>query len=196
MCLWHPSGWCQALTFGLAANAMVHPYTWRRAFITRHLIPTWHDLLKLKQHHQKWHRSDVIAELDEFRAVKSLPARSLSRFSELADVVFTSTRALHAGYHVPDVTGLFSDRVLLSLSLYMICKYSSRFILFRTAAAHVKYDQERRMVRAWMAVAHVREVRNPDKVEKVREIAMQYGLNPGSFEAKIRLWRRWWPLLP
>jgi len=48
---------------------------------------------------------------------------------------------------------------------------------------------------AWLHGAVVREVRNPDTVEKVHEIA-KYGLDPGRFEAKIRLWRRWSPLLP
>ena len=114
--------------------------------------------------------------------------RSLGRFSELADVLMlTSKRALHAGFmYVPDVNGLFENRVLLSLNLYKIRMYASRVTLFRTAATHVRYDQERKLGCAWMA--HAREIGKPrQEVEKVHEIAMQCGLGPRSLEAKIRL---------
>ena len=113
-------------------------------------------------------------------------AWTLHRVSELADVLYTATRAAEAGHAVPHP---LSARPLLAAAVtpYMLLKYTSRFALYRLAACRVGGKD------AWRTV---REVRNPAKPAKVREIAEGAGLDPDAFAAECGRLARFWPLLP
>jgi hypothetical protein len=131
----------------------------------------------MRGYDRQWHRNDIKAELGELRLAEG----RLSRVSELSDVLYTSSRAAHNGFET-HVMRFFRQRpwLLGALALYMIPKYSSRWILYRAAAYPSK----------------INEVRNPWKDIKLYEIAEKGNIDKERFVIRCRKLRRVWPLLP
>lgn len=117
---------------------------------------------------------DELEELAEARGF-------VNRWSEYSDVAYTYTRAHWSG-HMSIQNPLGFWKYFWGL-LYMFPKYTLRWWFYRRAGKCV--DPKVRMT----------EVRNPQKVEKLRTIAMKYGLEPALFEQICRRQLQYWPLL-
>lgn len=137
----------------------------------------WHAWLGMPKHDRSWHERDVTDELAEYQEARGWAAR----WSELSDVCYTVTRARWSGHPLPFPAG--TGRYIWGL-LYMFPKYTLRWIFFRLAARRTRPG------------ADLRAVRNPRKVEKLRGLAEQHGLDPERFVASCERLLRWWPLLP
>ena len=115
--------------------------------------------------------------LDELRELEE--ARGLFyRWSELSDVVYTYTRARWSGHR--DIVFPFGRMNFYFGCLYMFPKYSLRWKFFRVLGK--KIDKN----------LNIAEVRNPEKTEKLSDIAMRYGLDPVKFKEEAdKLKNKW-----
>ncbi|KAK8098846.1 uncharacterized protein PG998_012087 [Apiospora kogelbergensis] len=143
----------------------------------------WHRVLGLPQQAPSWYRARLSEELRERR----LASTPLTKLSETADVLFCVSRSCYDGFPVRTVPlpspATFAGRLL---STYILTKYTSRFLFYRTAAGLSDITQYR----------SVREVVNPSNEKKLEEVAFRHQLDPVSFKRVARLLRRVWPLLP
>jgi hypothetical protein len=138
----------------------------------------WHSRLGMPKHDRAWHLQDQADEVQEWHEAAGVAAA----WSELSDVVYTTTRAWWSGHRdIPFPLG--SVRFLLGAA-YMFPKYSLRWSFFRRVVADMG------------EAVDIREVRNPRKAEKLRGLAERYRLDPDAFVAACRRRLRWWPLLP
>ena len=136
----------------------------------------WFDWLGLPRRDEAWHRADVQEEMSELEDARTW----LEVWSETSDVVFAVARGRWAGHALEFPLG---RRRYVAGLLYMFPKYTLRWLFYRVAGRRID-----RSVR-------VAEVRNPRKLEKVREIAVRYGLDADAFESDCRKLLIFWPLL-
>lgn len=138
------------------------------------VIHHWHNKLDMPKHDLAWHQQDMADELQELEEAKGL----IYKWSELSDVVYTCTRAHWSGH--PEIIFPFSKARLYLGSVYMFPKYSLRWGFFRKLGK--KFDKN----------LEIREVRNPEKLEKLEVIAKKYNLDPHRFKAEAtKLMKKW-----
>lgn len=138
------------------------------------LIQRWHSHLDMPKYDLEWHKQDVCDELEELKEAKGL----ICKWSELSDVVYCSTRAEWSGHK--NIEYPFGKLSLLVGSLYMFPKYMLRWKFFRVLGK--RFDKDLKIT----------EVRNPQKVEKLKNIAEKYSLNPEDFKCEAqKLMKRW-----
>jgi hypothetical protein len=141
------------------------------------LISWWHERLHMPKHDEAWHREDLADELQELKEAKGF----VNRWSEYSDVAYTYTRARWSGYRsIVNPIGFWG---FIWGLVYMFPKYSLRWAFYRRAGYKA------------LPRVEMTEVRNPQKVEKLRSIAEKYGVDPAQFEAICRAQLRYWPLL-
>ena len=145
------------------------------------LLRRWHGMLGLpRQSPQSWYRDRIREELRELRTANT----PWQKLSETSDVFFSISRAQHDGYPVRKLpTFIFRH---IPVYAYMLAKYTSRWIFYRTAAVLCKAPRYHLVC----------EVINPSKDHKLDEIASRHQIDPGQFERVSRRLRRVWPLLP
>ena len=138
------------------------------------LIRNWHSILNMPKHDLVWHLQDMADEIPEFNEADGL----VCKWSELSDVVYTCTRAHWSGYK--DIKFPYGKLKFYTGTLYMIPKYTLRWTFFRKLGK--KFDKNLKIT----------EVRNPKKIKKLENIAIQYNLDPKdfTFEAQ-KLMKRW-----
>ena len=138
------------------------------------IINKWHSILDMPKKDFEWHRQDVLDELQEFSEAKGL----INKWSELSDVVYTSTRAHWSGHETIEYP-LSKISFYVGL-LYMFPKFTLRFGFYRVLGK--KIDKNVLM----------KEVRNPKKIEKLEHIALKYNLNPEQLKIEAeKLMKRW-----
>lgn len=60
------------------------------------MINSWHNWLNMTKYGKKWHENDLQDELNEYYEEKKL----IKKWSELSDVVYTSTRGQYSGHDI------------------------------------------------------------------------------------------------
>ncbi len=141
------------------------------------MINSWHNWLNMTKYGKKWHENDLQDELNEYYEEKKL----IKKWSELSDVVYTSTRGQYSGH---DIKFPFSKwRLYLGL-IYMYPKYTGRWLFFRHAG------------RKAGSLEDIHEVRNPKKVKKLEQIAQRNNLEVDDFIKICNEQIKHWPLLP
>ena len=141
------------------------------------MINQWHSLLSMRKHDKAWHEQDLKDELAEYYESPNL----LYKWSELSDLSYTCSRGRWSGH---EIVFPFSKWSYVLGILYMLPKYTGRWLFFRKAGK--KIDKQ----------LQIREVRNPKKVHKLHHIAGKYNVNPNEFEAVCKKQLRYWLLLP
>jgi hypothetical protein len=140
----------------------------------------WHGVLDLKhQTPRTWHHDRLREERQELQEATTF----LQKISESSDVIFSISRARHDGYDIHPLPRFF-DRDYTLAYMYMIGKFSSRWMFFRTAAFLSR------------APHPVREVVNPTKDDKLRVVAVRHQIDPIRFKRICRRLLRIWPLFP
>lgn len=130
------------------------------------LINKWHNLLDMPKYDEAWHRQDMADELAEYKDSHGF----IDTWSELSDIAYTYTRSKWSGYDTIEFP-LSKTKLVIGL-LYMFPKYTLRFRFFRDLGH--QFDEN----------LHIREVRNPKKIEKLKVIAEKYNLDPELFAEK------------
>ncbi|TWU78381.1 hypothetical protein ED733_008728 [Metarhizium rileyi] len=141
---------------------------------------SWHRLLGLSIKESSWYKARLREELAERRAAQT----TLQKLSETADVFYTFGRARHDGYPLRRAPPFRPSH--LPAYAYMVSKYTSRWMFYQTAALLCGSTRSRL----------VREVVNPARDFKLREVASRHQFEPDQFERVCRGLRRVWPLLP
>lgn len=141
------------------------------------MIKYWHSLLGMTKHNEDWHKKDLADELAEYNEERSL----FMKWSELSDVVYTTSRARWSGH---DISFPFSKIMYFIGVFYMFPKYSGRWYFFRRAGQKSG------------ALRPLHEVRNPKKTHKLHHIADKYDLDREQFQAICEKQLRYWILLP
>jgi len=131
-------------------------------------------MLDMKKYDLAWHKNDIQDELKEL----SEESNWLKRWSEYSDIAYTYTRARWTGYELkrPILLSRFSIGLI-----YMFPKYTLRWLFFRHAGR--RFGKE------------VHEVRNPQKINKLKFIAERNGIDPDKFTQQCQKQLRYWPLL-
>lgn len=146
------------------------------------ILKWWHKELGLaRQSPPSWYRKRLQEELQERRNAKTW----LRKLSETSDVFFSISRAHYDGYPVRRLPSFGVVRHL-PIYAYMLVKYTSRWRFYRTVA--VLCNAPRNDL--------VREVVNPDRDQKLEEVALRYQLDPIKFREVGCHVRRAWPLFP
>ena len=145
--------------------------------IFKAFVNTWHNWLDMKKFDRAWHEQDLVDELAEYHEERRL----LKKWSELSDVVYTCSRGRWGGYDIPFPFKAWQYYVGV---VYMVPKYSGRWLFFRAAGKKAGGQQA------------MREVRNPKKTHKLHTIAEQHNLDAKKFQAICEAQLRYWPLLP
>lgn len=147
----------------------------------RHTFLTWwHQMLGLqRQTPRSWHCDRLREERQELNEAKTW----LGKLSESSDFIFSISRARHDGYDIHPLPHFFDLRYTLPY-IYMIWKFSSRCMFYRTAAF------------LYRAPHSVREVVNPTKDDKLYQVAIRHQLDPVQFKQICRRLLRVWPLPP
>lgn len=144
------------------------------------LLSCWHGGLGLqRQVLRSWHCDRLREEELELREARTY----LEKISEASDVLFSISRARHDGFDIQPLPSFFDRRYMLAY-LYMVGKFSSRWLFFMSASL---------LCRAPHAV---REVVNPTKDEKLLQVATRHRIDPIRFTRVCRKLLRIWPLLP
>lgn len=141
------------------------------------MIRLWHAILDMKKYDRAWHEQDIADELSEYHE----ETRFFKKWSELSDVSYTYSRAKWSGhtFEFP-----FSKWHLIVGSIYMIPKYTGRWLFFKRAGKRAGSKEL------------VREVRNPRKVHKLHTIAKKYDLDTEAFQKICEQQLKRWILLP
>lgn len=137
------------------------------------LLSFWYSKLNMPKYDEQWHRDDM-AEYHEATGL-------IDTWSELSDVVYTYSRAKWSGHST--ITFPFSRFKFLIGVVYMIPKYSLRWYFFRTLGRRIDPD------------LLISEVRNPNKLEKMKTIAEKYQIDPTIFKTEAEKLMRHWILL-
>ncbi|HRY31151.1 MAG TPA: hypothetical protein P5328_02075 [Candidatus Paceibacterota bacterium] len=132
------------------------------------IFHAWHTKLNMRKNSLDWHKQDIQSEYEELLQAKGF----VHRWSELADVVYTYTRARWSGHR--ELTFPFGKLKLFWGSLYMFPKYTSRWKLFRKAGNRVKPG------------SNISAVRNPKKIDKLHEIARENNLDHERFKEEVK----------
>lgn len=127
------------------------------------MINTWHKLLGMPKHDKAWHEQDLVDELGEYNQETSI----VKKWSELSDVVYTCTRGRWSGHDIPFPFARWQFALGV---IYMIPKYSGRWLFFKRAGKRAKTAQT------------IHEVRNPQKTHKLHHIAEKYEIDPEQFQ--------------
>ena len=90
------------------------------------MINKWHTLLGMKKFDESWHENDLADELAEYHDEKQL----FKKWSELSDVVYTCTRGKWSGHNL--VFPFAHWQYYIGI-VYMIPKYTGRWLFFRSA---------------------------------------------------------------
>ncbi len=141
------------------------------------MIKKWHQLLGMELHEKQWHEQDLVDELAEYHEETKL----INKWSELSDVVYTCTRGRWSGH---EIVFPFSRWHFVFGVIYMIPKYTSRWLFFRSAGKKA------------MVSTIIHEVRNPRKTHKLHCIADKYRIDRDLFQKICEKQLRYWPLLP
>ena len=141
------------------------------------MIDYWHSLLAMPKHDKKWHEDDLADELEEYHEENSI----FMKWSELSDVVYTCSRGNWSGHKIGFP---FSKLMYFIGILYMIPKYSGRWLFFRRAGKKAG------------SLKTLHEVRNPKKTHKLHHIAEKYDIDPKLFQSICEKQLRHWVLLP
>jgi hypothetical protein len=112
-----------------------------------------------------WHKADLADELAEYYEERKL----LKKWSELSDVVYTCTRSRWSGHALE-----FPLRPwLLPVGvIYMLPKYTGRFLFYRRAGKRAGADKI------------IRCVRNPKKLHKLDDIITEQKITVDSDRLK------------
>ena len=137
----------------------------------------WHTYLDMPTYTREWHQNDIQEEFDELKDAVSWR----DRWSEYSDVVYTVTRARWSGFR--DISSPLTNAQFMYGSLYMFPKYTLRYWFYRSAARKSGYTGK------------FTEIRNPQKVHKLREMAERYGIDADTFVHVCHRQLRYWPLL-
>lgn len=141
------------------------------------MINKWHSFLAMPKHDMKWHQNDLADELAEFHEERLI----FMKWSELSDVVYTCSMGRWSGHQIQFP---FSKFLYFLGVLYMLPKYTGRWLFFRRAGKKLR------------AKTNLHEVRNPKKTHKLHHIAEKYNLNPQQFQAVCEKQLKYWFLLP
>ncbi|MDL2327459.1 hypothetical protein LJC64_02205 [Ruminococcaceae bacterium OttesenSCG-928-A11] len=127
---------------------------------------------------KKWHEQDFADELQEYEEANTI----LEKWSELSDLVYTSSRGKWSGHNVPFPKNKFMYIIGL---IYMYPKYTSRWLFFRKAGQKIGAKKE------------VHAVRNPKKAAKLKNVATENGIkNINEFQKICEKQLKHWILLP
>jgi len=143
------------------------------------IISKWHDWLGMPKFDRAWHKADIKDELTEYEVETKL----LKKWSEASDVVYTYTRSKWSGYELVFPLGRW---LYIFGVIYMIPKYTGRFLFFRSAGHRAGADKT------------IRCVRNPKKLKKLDAIIKEQNIKVDSYKLRriCQKRRRYWPLLP
>ncbi len=141
------------------------------------MINAWHSFLCMPKFDKKWHENDLADELLEYNEETKL----LMKWSELSDVVYTCSRGRWSGH---EISFPFSKSKYYLGAIYMIPKYTGRWLFFRRAGKKAGSQKP------------LYEVRNPKKTHKLHTIASQYNIDPQLFQIICEKQLRYWILLP
>jgi hypothetical protein len=141
------------------------------------MIDKWHTMLGMTKYDKSWHENDLSDELKEYYE----ETRFFRKWSELSDVVYTYTRAKWSGYKL---NFPFNNFMFYLGVVYMIPKYTARWLFFRSAGKKVG------------AKKPLHEVRNPKKTHKLHQIAERNNLDKEKFQRVCENQLRYWILLP
>lgn len=131
-------------------------------------INKWHNKLNMPKYDEEWHKQDMADELAEYAEAHGL----IDTWSELSDVAYTYTRAKWSGH---TTVGFPLSKIQLFVGiLYMFPKYTLRWRFFRELGH--RFDKNLK----------ISEVRNPKKIEKLKNIAEKYNLDPEIFTEKAQ----------
>lgn len=123
-----------------------------------------------------WHVEDQAGEVAELMEARGI----VDRWSEYADVVYTTVRARKDGY---DLAFPYTKLHFMYGSIYMFPKYTLRSLFYQSAGKKAGVG------------SMVHEVRNPKKIHKLYHIAGKYDLDPEKFAEICQRQLRYWPLL-
>ncbi len=141
------------------------------------IIYKWHSILDMEKKDYYWHQADVLEELREFEEARGL----INRWSELSDIVYTYTRAHWSGHEgIERPIGRTSFYIGL---LYMFPKYSLRWKFYRVLGKKIDKNVK------------ITEVRNPQKIEKLKIIASKYNLDSERFTIEAKKLMKYWVFL-
>lgn len=141
------------------------------------MIRLWHTMLDMKKYDRAWHEQDIADELSEYHE----ETRFLKKWSELSDVSYTYSRAKWSGHTLEFP---FSKWHLVAGVMYMIPKYTGRWLFFKKAGKRAGSKEP------------IREVRNPRKVHKLHTIAKRYDIDTEAFQEICEQQLKRWILLP
>lgn len=143
------------------------------------LLHTWHSWLGMPRFDRAWHEGDLADELAEYREETKL----LKKWSELSDVVYTCTRSRWSGHRLPFPLRRWQFG---AGAIYMLPKYTGRFLFYRRAGRRAGADKT------------VRCVRNPRKLYKLEADLAEQGVTVDwpKLHAICQRQLKRWPLLP
>ncbi len=137
------------------------------------LIRYWHSILDEPKESFEWHQNDVNDELQELAEAKGF----IHRWSELSDIAYTYTRGKWSGHNLKRPINLW----LFSFGLvYMFPKYTLRWTFYYSIGK--KFDKKLK----------IKEIRNPQKPEKLKVIANKYNIDPNEFQKEVEKRMKYW----
>lgn len=143
------------------------------------MLNLWHTWLAMPGFDRAWHERDVSDELAEYHEETNL----IKKWSELSDVVYTCTRGRWSGHKLafPLKKWQFPIGVM-----YMLPKYTSRFLFYKSAGKKAGADKI------------IRCVRNPQKLHKLDGIIEEQNItvDRDRLKAICEKQLKYWPLLP
>lgn len=140
----------------------------------------WHRFLGLTPQARSWYADRLREELAERDAAQGI----LQRLSETADVFYIISRSQHDGYPLRGPPPFRARHVVVYA--YLLLKYTSRWAFYRMAARRCSCPDP----------ASVREVVNPAKDDKLRQVAGRHSIHPETFVRACHSLRLLWPLFP
>lgn len=143
------------------------------------MLNHWHSWLAMPGFDRAWHERDLADELAEYHEETKL----FKKWSELSDVVYTCTRARWTGH--PLDFPLKKWQFYLGI-IYMLPKYTGRFLFYWRAGKKAGADKK------------IRCVRNPQKLYKLEEILTEQKIHVDKARllSVCKKQLRYWPLLP
>ncbi|KAH8729251.1 hypothetical protein BGZ61DRAFT_178499 [Ilyonectria robusta] len=149
-------------------------------FTSQRILLRWHGFLRLPRHPQLWYKERLREEICERR----LATTRCQKLSETADVFYIISRAQHDGHTLRRLPDFILPH--LAVYAYLLSKYTLRWQFYRVAA----------FLCGCADLDAMREVVNPTKDHKLREVACRHGIDPTRFRKVCYRLRFIWPLLP
>lgn len=143
------------------------------------MIYKWHSWLGMPRFDKAWHEKDMMEELAEYHEEQKL----VKRWSEVSDVAYTYTRARWSGHELEFPLAQWQ---LYVGYLYMLPKYTGRFLFYKQAAKKAG------------AKSVLRCVRNPKKLHKLDAIISEENVDVDLTKLKAQCQKqlKYWVLLP